>query len=127
MRLAECEVLVCQLCDAAVEFQPDSRALLTSVEKAYWRLARLLRLNRGALALPYASLMARAPKRNLTFLGGISIWMLLMHFVEVHWIVMPTVHRHGFHLHWLDLATLAAVGGVFALAFWWRLRAEPNR
>jgi hypothetical protein len=80
----------------------------------------------GRFLLPFLVLLARAPKRNLAVLGAMSVWMLAMHYVELHWIVMPTVHEHGFHLHWLDLATFAAVGGLFALAFWWRLKAETR-
>jgi hypothetical protein len=36
--------------------------------------------------------------------------------------IVPSVHETGFHFHWIDLATLMAVGGVFGLTFWWRLR-----
>jgi hypothetical protein len=77
----------------------------------------------GRFLLPFLVLLARAPKRNRTVLGAMSVWMLAMHYVDLHWIVMPTVHEHGFHLHWLDLSTFAAVGGLFALAFWWRMKA----
>jgi hypothetical protein len=45
-----------------------------------------------------------------------------MHYVDLHWVVMPTVHRHGFHFHWLDLAAFAAVGSACGLVFWSRLR-----
>lgn len=81
----------------------------------------------GRFLLPFLVLLARAPKRNLTVLGAMSVWMLAMHYVDLHWIVMPTVHQHNFHLHWLDLATFAAVGGLFALAFSWRLKAGASR
>jgi hypothetical protein len=76
----------------------------------------------GRFILPFVVLLARAPKRNLTVLGLISFWILAMQYVDLHWIVMPTVHEHGFHLHWLDLATFTAVGSLFAMAFWYRLR-----
>jgi hypothetical protein len=71
----------------------------------------------GRFLLPFLALLARAPKRNLEVLGFVSVWMLAMHYLDLHWIVMPTLHRHGFHLHWLDLATFMAVGSLFALAF----------
>ena len=47
-----------------------------------------------------------------------------MHYVDLHWVVMPTVHHHGFHLHWLDLATLLAVGSAYGLVFWRLLRRQ---
>ena len=46
--------------DAAVEFQPDTAALLTLTERAYWRLARRLGLVHGALICSYALWIRRA-------------------------------------------------------------------
>ncbi len=45
--------------DAAVEFQPDSRRLLTAWEKARWHLARRLKVRRGALVVNYGSWVKR--------------------------------------------------------------------
>lgn len=72
----------------------------------------------GRFLIPFLVLLARAPKRNLTLLGIMSAWMLAMHYVDLQWVVMPTVHQHGFHLHWLDLMTFVAVGSLYALVFW---------
>ncbi len=72
----------------------------------------------GNFIVPFLLLISRAAKRNLRFLGAVSVLLLLMHYVDLHWVVMPTVHQHGFHLHWLDLATLAGVGSAYALVFW---------
>ncbi len=76
----------------------------------------------GHFIVPFLVLLPRAAKRNVNVLTGISIWILLMHYVDLHWIVMPTMHVHSFHLHWLDLVTFLAVGAVFAFVFWTRLR-----
>jgi hypothetical protein len=76
----------------------------------------------GHFILPFLVLLPRASKRNLTVLSLISVWILLMHAVDLHWVVMPTVHHHSFHLHWLDVATLFTVGSVYAFVFWTRLR-----
>jgi len=76
----------------------------------------------GHFLVPFLVLLARAPKRNLPVLAGISVWILMMHWIDLHWVVMPTVHNHGFHWHWMDVATWLAVGSAFALVFWGRLR-----
>lgn len=76
----------------------------------------------GHFILPFLALLPRASKRNLNVLGAIAAWMLFMHYVDLHWIVMPTVHKHGFHLNWMDGATFLFVGSLFGLVFWWRLR-----
>ena len=46
--------------DAAVEFQPDTLALLTLTEKAYWRIVQKVGLLSGALVIPYATWVRRA-------------------------------------------------------------------
>jgi hypothetical protein len=76
----------------------------------------------GHFILPFIVLLPRASKRNLKVLTAASIWILAMHFVDLHWVVMPTIHKHSFHLHWLDIVTWLTVGSVFAFAFWSRLR-----
>ncbi len=49
--------------DAAIEFQPDTKRLLTPFEKAYWRIAQLFRLRQGALAVDYAKFAQHAMQR----------------------------------------------------------------
>ncbi|MFN3325186.1 MAG: hypothetical protein ACK5AZ_16955 [Bryobacteraceae bacterium] len=86
-----------------------------------WGLWSLLLLA-GHFIAPFLILMRRAAKRSTKVLGVMAVWILFIHFVDVYWLIMPTYSEHGFHLHWLDLATLAAVGSVFALVFWARFR-----
>lgn len=49
--------------DAAVEFQPDTAALFTPLEKAWWRLVKAVNLRHGALVLSYAGWTQRALRR----------------------------------------------------------------
>ena len=84
-----------------------------------WVSASLLA---GNFIIPFLLLIARAAKRNLRLLGAVSVLLLLMHYIDLHWVVMPTVHPHGFHLHWLDLAAFTGVGSACGLVFWSRLR-----
>jgi hypothetical protein len=79
----------------------------------------------GGFILPFLLLISRGAKRNLPLLGAVAGLLLGMHYVDLHWIVMPTVHHHGFHLHWMDLAALAAVGSAFGLVFWRLLSGNP--
>jgi lipopolysaccharide biosynthesis protein len=50
--------------DAAVEFQPDTAALLTPLEKIYWRLVKALHFRKGALVIPYADWVKRSLQRS---------------------------------------------------------------
>jgi hypothetical protein len=76
----------------------------------------------GNFILPFLLLISRGAKRNLRLLGSVSALLLLMHFVNLHWVIMPTVHHHGFHLHCLDLAAMVGVGSAYGLVFWRLLR-----
>ncbi len=50
--------------DAAVEFQPDTAKLLTSLEKIYWRMAKAVHFRRGALVIPYADWVKRSLRHS---------------------------------------------------------------
>ncbi len=76
----------------------------------------------GSFLAPFLLLLSRGAKRNLALLGAVAAWMLLMHYADLYWLIMPAFFEHGPNFHWLDLATLAAVGSTFGLVFWQKLR-----
>jgi hypothetical protein len=77
----------------------------------------------GHFALPFLFLMPRTIKRRRPLLVGGAVWMLLMHLVDLHWLVMPVHQHHGFHPTLLDLTTLVGVGGLFVALFTRLLRS----
>ncbi len=79
----------------------------------------------GHFIIPFFLLISRGAKRNLTVLTVAAVWILVMHGMDLHWLILPAVHPHGFHIQWLDVATFLATGSVFGLAFWYRLRSHP--
>jgi hypothetical protein len=75
-------------------------------------------------ALPFLLLLSRDLKRNAGLLGSVAGVILVFRMADVFWLVAPeTAQGHGsgpgpgFSLHWLDLAALLAVGGLWLLAF----------
>lgn len=73
----------------------------------------------GHFAVPFFLLLPRPIKYRSRVLAGISIWLLVMHYLDLYWLVQPVLHPHGATPHWLDLAALAGIGGmVTALAAW---------
>jgi hypothetical protein len=86
-----------------------------------WRWVAAL-LIVGRFFIPFTVLMSRAAKRNLGVLAAAAGWILLMHFTDLFWVVMPVFRKEAASLLWIDLAALVAVGATFALAFWWLLR-----
>ena len=45
----------------------------------------------GQFALPFLALISRAPKRRPRQLAAIAAWVVLMHWVDVYWLVVPEV------------------------------------
>lgn len=88
-----------------------------------WRGVSVL-LVVGHFLVPFFVLISRAAKRKLGVLAAAAAWVLVMQYTDLYWIAMPIFSKKGVTPHWIDLAALAAVGGSFALAFWWRLRAH---
>lgn len=74
----------------------------------------------GHFALPFFVLLPRSIKYRSRVLAGISIWILIMHYLDVYWLVLPQLHPHGAAPHWLDLAALLGVGGVATAVAAWR-------
>lgn len=79
----------------------------------------------GHFVIPFVTLMPRSSKRNLKMLGFFSGWMLVMHYLDLYWQVMPVLHKTGVAFHWIDIAALVALVSTFGLVFWSGLRERP--
>jgi hypothetical protein len=77
-----------------------------------WMTVSLV-LGFGHFAVPFLFLMSRHVKRNRTLLVLGALWMLLMHLIDLHWLVMPTLHHDGPQVSLLDITTLLGIGGLF--------------
>ncbi len=75
----------------------------------------------GHFALPFLALLMYRLKRRGKSLALIGAWLLLMHYVDVAWLVLPALHAGSVGPHWSDAASLLAVCGL-AIAFGaWRM------
>ena len=88
-----------------------------------WQVAALL-IVALQFALPFVLLLSRAAKRRPRFLAGIAIGLLIMRWVDLFWLVTPAFYPQKFYVHWLDLAALVAVGGVWTGIFLHYLNAH---
>lgn len=79
----------------------------------------------GHFVIPFIVLITRAAKRNLRILSFISVWFLVMHWIDLYWIIQPNLHHEGAHFSWMDLTTMAGVGGIFFWLFWTRFASQP--
>jgi hypothetical protein len=101
-------------------------------EETIWYKARLegswmavsLLITAGHFVVPFFYLMGYAVKRRGWTLAIGGAWLLVMHFVDLYWQVMPTLHPEGVRPSLLDVAALLAVGGSFVAAASWLLRRQ---
>ena len=70
----------------------------------------------GNFFLPFGALLSRSLKRDPRKLAVVAVWILFMHYVDVYWLVMPTLHPEGFSFHWTSLTAFLGVG-LIAIAF----------
>jgi hypothetical protein len=75
------------------------------------------------LAIPFVFLLSRETKRRLPVLAGFAAWMLVMHWLDLYWNVMPAFEMRAglldngdltFHL--IELAATIGIGGLFVAA-----------
>jgi hypothetical protein len=67
--------------------------------------------------VPFALLLPRATKTNLTWLCSIAGWIVLMQLLDVYVIVLPALHGTGVHLSLLDFLPLIGIGGTLAFFY----------
>ena len=88
-----------------------------------WKAVSIL-LIMGHFVAPFLYLMGRAVKRRGATLALGGAWVLAMHFLDIYWQVMPTLHPEGFRPSLLDVAAFLAVGGCFVAAVGWLMRRQ---
>jgi hypothetical protein len=88
-----------------------------------WKALSIL-LMAGHFGIPFLFLMGRAVKRRGSTLALGGAWLLVMHFVDLYWQIMPTLHPEGIRPSVLDVAAFVAVGGSFVAAASWLMRRQ---
>lgn len=75
-------------------------------------------------AVPFLFLLSRHMKRNRTALGAAAVWTLVMHAVDMYWLIMPNYGAHGEGHHephlapsYLDFTALLGMAGVFLAVY----------
>jgi hypothetical protein len=75
--------------------------------------------------MPFFGLLSRDVKRRPRVVAWMGAWLVVAHYLDLHWVVLPELHP-AFHPHWLDLAALLFVGGASVLVSILRARREPS-
>lgn len=94
---------------------PEEVQWIASRSKGVWRpLGQLILV--GQFLIPFFLLLSRDLKRDPRTLAAIAAWILLIHYVDLYWVVMPAADPDRLGLHWTHLTAFAGVGGVSVAA-----------
>jgi hypothetical protein len=78
----------------------------------------------GHFAIPFFMLLFRSVRRDPFWPGFLAAWVLVFHYLDLYWVVMPTLLPEGARPDWLDASVLAtlvfAAAAVLARACWAR-------
>ncbi len=74
--------------------------------------------------VPFILVMSRSAKRNIGILMFWGFYLLVFHWVDLYWNVMPIHKPESAVPSWLDLTTMVGIGGVFLWAFWSRFTKQ---
>lgn len=75
--------------------------------------------------LPFFLLLFRAAKKNARAICFLAILVLSCQVISGYWLVEPAFFPAEVHIHWLDLATLIALGGFWVGMFATGLKRAP--
>ena len=75
--------------------------------------------------VPFFLLLSRDLKRSGGVLSIVAGGIIAMRLIEIFWTITPLFHPEHVTVHWLDLATVAAVGGLWMWTFLGQLKSQP--
>lgn len=78
-----------------------------------WRIVSTI-LVFGHFGFPFALLLFHRVRQSPTLLGLVGAWLLVMHYVDTYWLVLPSFTPHVVSPSWLDPLALVAVAGAVA-------------
>jgi hypothetical protein len=76
-------------------------------------------------ATPFVLLLMRNIKRNAGRLFKVCLLMIAIRVVDVYWVIVPAFYNQQIKIHWMDFATLLAVGGLWLAGFFALLKSRP--
>jgi len=69
--------------------------------------------------IPFGALLSYPAKTNPKRLKFMSVWILLSHYLDLYWLVMPnlSISGHGYLFSWLDFVFPIGIVGLLILVF----------
>jgi len=72
--------------------------------------------------IPFFTLLSRSLKLRPRALAVVAVWLMVVHYVDIYWLVMPGLFPEGplQHLHLAHLTAFLGVGGLAVATALWR-------
>ena len=103
---------------------PEEIPWYLSRQKGGWFVLAMV-LVVGQFVLPFLVLLGRRNKQKLERLAWVAAFVAVLGVLNMYWFIQPAFFPGGFHLHWLDAAAFAAVGGIWMGLFVTALQKQP--
>jgi hypothetical protein len=78
----------------------------------------------GHFVLPFFALLSRSLKRDRSRLSLVAFWILLVHGVDLYWVVMPALSPAALPFHWTMITAFVGVGGLAVAFAIWKIRGQ---
>lgn len=103
---------------------PEETVWFLSRWEGGWKTVSLI-IVFGHFVIPFVVLIFQGIKRRPGLLGIAAAWILVMHWVDMYWLVYPNYSLQSTPLGWIELAPLMGLGGIFIGLFWRSFSGHP--
>ena len=94
---------------------PAEVTWIVARSRGVWRPVGVLILI-GHFVVPFFLLLSRDLKRSPPALAAVAAWILVIHYVDLYWVVMPALSLETLGAHWTHFTAFVGVGGVSVAA-----------
>jgi hypothetical protein len=74
--------------------------------------------------IPFFALLSRSLKLRPRVLAVVAVWLMVVHYIDIYWLVMPALFPDAPHPHLAHLAALLGVGGIAVATALWRAQGH---
>jgi hypothetical protein len=91
---------------------PEETSWYLPRQQGSWTVVSLLLLF-GHLLIPFVGLISREVKRRKALLGFWAVWILIFHWLDVYYLIMPQVKSSGMLVGPIDVCCFAGMGCIY--------------
>lgn len=91
---------------------PEETVWYYKRQEGQWLWVSLILLF-GQFIIPFLGLMSRYPKRRKAILTIWAVWILVMHWIDLYWLVSPSFNPGQIPFHFADVGCLLGIGGLY--------------